>query len=182
MPNRPFVSLEDGDRRYALAAAATASGRRAHLLEKDYWVVQTLEALMATPFGGNLTLKGGTSLAKAYRVTRRFSEDLDVTYDIRAVALDLIADGEEGVLPPTRSQERRWTREIRARLDAWVQGQLLPAVERHFARTSIAAWLRPDKEPRHSPEGQPPRSISTLMSSSKSGQWMPSPAPISRHL
>ena len=146
MPERPFFSLADDDRRYALAATATASGRRTHLLEKDVWVVQTLEALMATPFGGRLTLKGGTSLAKAYRVTRRFSEDLDVTYDIRAIAPDLVADGEEGALPTTRSQERRWTREIRARLDAWVQEELMPAVVSHFARTSITARLYADRD------------------------------------
>ena len=146
MPERPFYSLADDDRRYALAATAVASGRRTHLLEKDVWVVQTLEALMATPFGEHLTLKGGTSLAKAYRVTRRFSEDLDVTYDIRAIAPDLVSDGEEGALPTTRSQERRWTREIRSRLDAWVQEELMPAVATHFAQTSITARLHADRD------------------------------------
>ncbi len=117
-----------------------------HLLEKDVWVVQTLEALTASPFGEHLTLKGGTSLAKAFGVTRRFSEDLDVTYDIRAIAPDLVANGEEGSLPATRSQERRWTREIRLRLDAWVKDQLLSEVETHFARTSVAARLRSDRD------------------------------------
>ena len=146
MPDQRFLSLPDRDRRYALTAAASTGGRRAHLLEKDVWVVQTLEALVETPFGEHLTLKGGTSLAKAYRVTRRFSEDLDVTYDIRAIAPDLVAGGEEGALPATRSQERRWTREIRSRLDSWVQEQLLPAVETHFARTSVAVRLHADSD------------------------------------
>ena len=109
-------------------------------------MVQTLEALTASPFGEHLTLKGGTSLAKAFGVTRRFSEDLDVTYDIRAIAPDLVANGEEGALPATRSQERRWTREIRLRLDAWVKDQLLSEVETHFARTSVAARLRSDHD------------------------------------
>ena len=144
MPERPFLALTDADRRFALSATSTASGRRVHLLEKDVWVVQTLEALVASSFGEHLTLKGGTSLAKAFGVTRRFSEDLDVTYDIRAIAPDLVADGEEGALPVTRSQERRWTREIRSRLNSWVQDQLLPAVDAHFARTSLAARLRSD--------------------------------------
>ena len=146
MPERPFLSLADADRRFALSATASASGRRMHLLEKDVWVVQTLEALTASPFGEHLTLKGGTSLAKAFGVTRRFSEDLDVTYDIRAIAPDLVANGEEGSLPATRSQERRWTREIRLRLDSWVRDQLLSEVETHFARTSVAARLRSDRD------------------------------------
>ena len=146
MPERPFLSLADADRRYALAATASASGRRAHLLEKDVWVVQTLESLTATLFGEHLTLKGGTSLAKAFGVTRRFSEDLDVTYDIRAIAPDLVANGVAGALPATRSQERRWTREIRSRLNAWVQDQLLPDVDAHFARISVAVRLRSDSD------------------------------------
>lgn len=144
MPERPFLSLADADQRYALSATASASGRRVHLLEKDVWVVQTLEALTASPFGDHLTLKGGTSLAKAFGVTRRFSEDLDVTYDIRAIAPDLVANGEDGALPATRSQERRWTREIRSRLNAWVKDQLLPTLDAHFARISVSVRLRSD--------------------------------------
>lgn len=146
MSERSFLALSDADQRYALSATSIASGRRVHLLEKDIWVVQALEALVASGFGEHLTLKGGTSLAKAFGVTRRFSEDLDVTYDIRAIAPDLIADGEDGALPATRSQERRWTREIRSRLNVWVKDQLLPAVDTHFARTSLAARLRPDND------------------------------------
>ena len=35
------------------------------------------------PSGADLVFKGGTSLSKAYQAIRRFSEDVDVTYDIR---------------------------------------------------------------------------------------------------
>ena len=149
MTERPFLALSDADQRFALSATSIASGRRVHLLEKDVWVVQALEALVASSFGEHLTLKGGTSLAKAFGVTRRFSEDLDVTYDIRAIAPDLVADGEEEALPATRSQGRRWTREIRSRLNAWVKDQLLPSVDAQFARTSLAARLRCDGDRLH---------------------------------
>ena len=47
--------------------------------------MHTLRALMESPYGSDLTFKGGTSLAKAYHAIRRFSEDLDITYDIRAI-------------------------------------------------------------------------------------------------
>ena len=64
----------------ALEVASSLSGRRAHLLEKDIWVVHTLRAHDAKPFWvDDLTFKGGTSLAKAYHAIRRFSEDLDIT-------------------------------------------------------------------------------------------------------
>lgn len=98
-----FQSLPAGDRREALRAAQEASGRRAFLLEKDIWVVQTLSVLFDAPFGADIVFKGGTSLAKAYHAIRRFSEDIDVTYDVRAFAPDLVTGAGAEVLPATRS-------------------------------------------------------------------------------
>jgi hypothetical protein len=40
--------------------------------------------------------KGGTSLSKGYQAIERFSEDVDVTYDIRAIIPDLAPAGGEG--------------------------------------------------------------------------------------
>ena len=142
MPEVSFQSLSPDDRRDALEVAAALSGRRAHLLEKDIWVVQTLAALIETPYGVDLTFKGGTSLAKAYHAIRRFSEDLDITYDIRAIAPDLLTDRDDEAIPATRSQERRWSREIRRRLPGWVVNQALPSVEVNLAAAGLSAELR----------------------------------------
>ncbi len=105
-------------------------------------MVQTLAALIETSFGADLTFKGGTSLAKAYHAIRRFSEDLDITYDIRAIAPDLLTDGDDEAIPATRSQERRWTREIRRRLPGWVVNQALPSLETNLADAGLIAELR----------------------------------------
>ena len=129
MAETPFELLSHKERREALEVASTLSGRRIHLLEKDTWVVYTLRALVESSFGGNLTFKGGTSLSKAYQVIRRFSEDLDITYDIRAIAPDLVEGAGEDSLPKSRSQERNWTREIRRRLADWVETHALAVVE-----------------------------------------------------
>ena len=142
MADVSFQSLSPDDRRDALEVAAGLSGRRAHLLEKDIWVVQILAALVETPFGADLTFKGGTSLSKAYHAIRRFSEDLDITYDIRAIAQDLLTDGNGETIPTTRSQERRWSREIRRRLPDWVADQVLPSVETNLAEAGLSAELR----------------------------------------
>ena len=58
----------------------------AHLREKDIWVVEVLDALFSASFARELVFKGGTSLAKAYAAVRRFSENVDITRDIRAIA------------------------------------------------------------------------------------------------
>lgn len=74
-----FLKLTPEDRRDALGVAADRSGRPAHLLEKDIWVVWALSTLYRSPLGEHLVFKGGTSFSKAYHVIRRFSEDMDLT-------------------------------------------------------------------------------------------------------
>jgi predicted nucleotidyltransferase component of viral defense system len=46
------------------------------------WVVWGLAALFESELGEHLVFKGGKSLSKAYKAIRRFSEDVDLTYDI----------------------------------------------------------------------------------------------------
>jgi hypothetical protein len=78
-------------------------------------------------------------------VIRRFSEDIDLTYDIRAIASDLIG-GAESPLPASRSQEKRWTKEIRARLSHWVAVSVLPPLSAALARQGLPATARADGE------------------------------------
>ncbi|MBN9232144.1 nucleotidyl transferase AbiEii/AbiGii toxin family protein, partial [Mesorhizobium sp.] len=110
-----FLTLSADDRREALAVAADRSGRPLHLLEKDVWIVWTLATLFGSDLGVHLVFKGGTSLSKAYHVIRRFSEDVDLTYDIRAIAPDLVGENGEA-LPKNRSEEKRWSKAVRHRL------------------------------------------------------------------
>lgn len=74
----PFLHLPIEDRREALGVAADRSGRPAHLLEKDVWVVWALATFTGSALGEHLVFKGGTSLSKAYQVIQRFSEDVDL--------------------------------------------------------------------------------------------------------
>ena len=113
-----FFHLNVKEQEEALQVAASASGRPPHLLEKDIWVVWALSALFESPLGLHLAFKGGTALSKAYKVIRRFSEDVDLTYDIRALAPQLVGENQTGldVIPPSRSQEKKWSDAIRKEL------------------------------------------------------------------
>lgn len=140
-----FLLLPAEDRREALSVAADRSGRPAHLLEKDAWVVWALSTLYGSPLGEHLVFKGGTSLSKAYGVIRRFSEDVDLTYDIRALAPDLVGDNGEA-LPKTRSEEKRWTSEVRKRLPQWVAEAVQPVVAEALAGGPLSAAVRVEGE------------------------------------
>ena len=123
-----YLDLALGDRQDVLDVAASASGRPAYLLEKDIWVVWALETLFAGSLGEPLVFKGGTSLSKAYGAIRRFSEDVDLTHDIRELAPQLVRDHPDA-LPPTRSQERKWTKTVREALGRWTHDVVQPALE-----------------------------------------------------
>ena len=142
MDNTPFHSLSLDEQRDAIGFAAGESGRPPHLLEKDIWVVQILQNLFATEYGGALTFKGGTSLSKAYNAIRRFSEDIDITYDIRAIAADLVEKNNGSPIPPTTSQARKWTNQIRERLAEWVSCEMAPAIASQLDEAGLAAEVK----------------------------------------
>ncbi|AHK04665.1 MULTISPECIES: nucleotidyl transferase AbiEii/AbiGii toxin family protein [Rhizobium/Agrobacterium group] len=136
-----FLQLSRDDRRDVLAIAAEKVGRPIHLLEKDAWVVWALQTLYGTTLGEHLVFKGGTSLSKAYKAIRRFSEDVDLTYDIRELAHDLVGENDEA-LPKTRSEEKRWTTEVRKRLPVWVYETVSPLIVDAINAQSLPAIVR----------------------------------------
>ncbi|MEB0139703.1 MULTISPECIES: nucleotidyl transferase AbiEii/AbiGii toxin family protein [unclassified Undibacterium] len=140
-----FFELSNVERLEALNAAASSSGRLPHLLEKDIWVVWSLRHLFDGPHAGHLVFKGGTSLSKAYGVIRRFSEDVDLTYDIRAIAGDLIGDA-DAPLPASKSQEKKWSKEIRARLAEWVASEIVPRLKQDLEQQSLPASVRAEDD------------------------------------
>ena len=138
-----FLRLSGKDRLDALGVAADRLGRPAHLLEKDVWVVWAIQQLFGSPIGTNLVFKGGTSLSKAYQVIDRFSEDVDLTFDIRALIPDLLG-GREDAMPATSSEERRWSKRVRQALPEWVAGTVQPILQQAMDREGIDAGLRID--------------------------------------
>jgi len=55
-------------------------GLRAAVIEKDYYVTETLRTIAAVA-PGRVIFKGGTSLSKGWNLIQRFSEDIDLFLD-----------------------------------------------------------------------------------------------------
>jgi hypothetical protein len=140
----PFLKLSSDDRLEALGVAATASGRPVHLLEKDIWVVWALQGLFESKLGEHLVFKGGTSLSKGYGIIRRFSEDIDLTHDVRQIIPEL-AKGDPPI-PASRSQADKWTKAARERLTIWVKDEVLPVLQKHAAATGVNVTFRVDND------------------------------------
>jgi predicted nucleotidyltransferase component of viral defense system len=77
-----FLQLPAERRRLAFQQVDEVMGLQAFSVEKDFWVCWTLRELFTLPgIGEHLTFKGGTSLSKAWKLIRRFSEDIDLIVD-----------------------------------------------------------------------------------------------------
>jgi hypothetical protein len=140
VPDTLFHSLNTKDRLDALGVAARLSGRQAYLIEKDIWVVQTLSTLFEASFGGDLTFKGVTSLSKAYRAIDRFSEDIDITYNIRALMPDLVPN-DAAPLPKSRNQAERWRKWVDETLESWISSVALTEVSDGLCKAGVTPRL-----------------------------------------
>jgi hypothetical protein len=134
-----WLSLSSADRAEALEVAASQIGRPAHLLEKDIWVVWALSAIYSSALANKLTFKGGTSLSKVYKIIDRFSEDIDLTYDIREVVPDLLREGDP--IPSSSSQAKKVTDKVRERLPHWIENEVIPILSSALLRDGLEAQL-----------------------------------------
>ncbi len=134
-----WFTLSREDQAEALEVAAAQTGRPPHLLEKDIWVVWTLSAIYGSALAEKLTFKGGTSLSKVYKIIDRFSEDIDLTYDIREVVPELLRDGNP--IPASPSQAKKITDRVRERLPHWIEGKVLPILLTAMQKDGLKATL-----------------------------------------
>ncbi len=89
--------LPTNDRAALFGETGAGRGVANSIIEKDFWVCWTLKRLFGMQ-GNNtaaLVFKGGTSLSKAFGAIRRFSEDIDLSFDRAAL-------GYSGSRDPTR--------------------------------------------------------------------------------
>jgi predicted nucleotidyltransferase component of viral defense system len=75
---RNIAILADNDRHDLFQNTASRMGVQSAIVEKDFWVCFVLDYLFhRSLWGGVIAFKGGTSLAKAFQLINRFSEDVD---------------------------------------------------------------------------------------------------------
>lgn len=119
--------LPADDRAALFGESGAARGVADTIIEKDFWVCWSLKRLFGLPKGTTATLvfKGGTSLSKAFGAIRRFSEDIDLSFD-RA---------ELGYTGDRNPEKEGISRKQAARL---IDG-LVGDVERHIAEKLLPA-------------------------------------------
>ncbi|MFO1058534.1 MAG: nucleotidyl transferase AbiEii/AbiGii toxin family protein [Dongiaceae bacterium] len=98
------------------------------IIEKDFWVCWTLKRLFGLPKGtvASLVFKGGTSLSKAFSAIRRFSEDIDLSFDRAELGYTGDRDpGKEGI---SKKQAARLIDDLVGDVERHIAEKLLPAL------------------------------------------------------
>jgi len=85
---KEWLKLTDQTRRNIFAETSAAIGLPDAAVEKDWWVVHTIDLVFNTTIAPNTVFKGGTSLSKAWGLIDRFSEDIDLALNRRFLGFD----------------------------------------------------------------------------------------------
>ena len=94
-------------------------------IEKDYWLTRALQRMANNTNADKVVFKGGTALSKAFQLTNRFSEDVDIAVIdadsftgnqlkmlIKRLAKDMASDLEEEVVKGITSKGSRFYKAI----------------------------------------------------------------------
>jgi Nucleotidyl transferase AbiEii toxin, Type IV TA system len=73
--------LKKTDKQEIFNEVAAKINLPAAAIEKDWWIVRTLELVFDSSIAPHTVFKGGTSLSKAWNLIDRFSEDIDLALD-----------------------------------------------------------------------------------------------------
>lgn len=123
------VALLPADDRAALFGETGAlRGVANTIIEKDFWVCWTLKRLfrLQKQDAATLVFKGGTSLSKAFGAIRRFSEDIDLSFDRAELGYTGDRDPEkEGI---SKKQANKLIEALVSDVERHIAEKLLPAL------------------------------------------------------
>ena len=83
-----WFKLTEENRKNIFTEVSSKMELRPSAVEKDWWVVQTLDIVFSMKCAQHLIFKGGTSLSKVWKLINRFSEDIDLAIDRKYFCLD----------------------------------------------------------------------------------------------
>lgn len=128
--------LSAGDRAALFGETGAVRGVSDTIIEKDFWVCWTLKRLFGLPEkqAATLVFKGGTSLSKAFSAIRRFSEDIDLSFDRADLGYTGDRDPEKGGI--SKKKADKLIEALVSDVEQHIVEKLLPAL-----RTAIAHQL-----------------------------------------
>lgn len=118
------AELSQSDRNELFLETASLVSTTSAIVEKDFWVVWTLNKLFSDDrLNKILMFKGGTSLSKVFNLIGRFSEDIDLILDWREVTAD-----NPLLKQPSKTKQVKFNDQINDSAKVYIKEKLLPII------------------------------------------------------
>jgi len=118
------ATLSPKERRELFSETAREMKTTPAIIEKDFWVVWTLDKIFADErLNKILMFKGGTSLSKVFDFIGRFSEDIDLILDWREVTKE-DPEGERS----SKSKQVKFNERVNEEAKAHISDVILPII------------------------------------------------------
>lgn len=126
--------LPADDRAALFGESGATRGVANTIIEKDFWVCWTLKRLFGLKQGdaASLVFKGGTSLSKAFSAIRRFSEDIDLSFDRADLGYTGDRDPEQDGI--SRKKSSQLIEDLVRDVEQHIADKLLPALRAAIAQ------------------------------------------------
>ena len=147
-----FIEMTEERRRLVCVQTGAQLNLAEVAVEKDFWVCWTLDKLFRLPeWGNHLTFKGGTSLSKCWSLIERFSEDIDIVINRRALGFGGDNAPEKA---PSRKQAKKRLEGLSQATRTCVLEKISPALHDSIAADLPAAYTWELAEDPDDPDGQ----------------------------
>ncbi|KQC08029.1 MAG: hypothetical protein APR54_05170 [Candidatus Cloacimonas sp. SDB] len=131
-----IVLLPQKDRNDLFKETANRMHVRTAIVEKDFWVVWTLDKLFTDEeLSSILMFKGGTSLSKVFGLIERFSEDIDLILN-----WELLAE-ENPNEKRSKTQQDKFNKEINELAKVYIEEKIFPQISKllePYCKSSMA--------------------------------------------
>ena len=117
-----IANLPKQQRSELFSETATLMKTTNAIVEKDFWVVWTLDKIFSDDrLNKILMFKGGTSLSKVFNLIGRFSEDIDLILDWRLISkVNPLSEQE------SKNKQVKFNEQINENAKVFIKDQLLP--------------------------------------------------------
>ncbi len=124
-----IANLPKQQRSELFSETATLLNTTNSIVEKDFWVVWTLDKIFTDDrLNKILMFKGGTSLSKVFNLIGRFSEDIDLILDWRLVSNENPLNVQE-----SKNKQVRFNEQINENAKEYIENELLPIISQNLS-------------------------------------------------
>ena len=124
-----IANLPKQQRSELFSETATLLNTTKSIVEKDFWVVWTLDKIFTDDrLNKILMFKGGTSLSKVFNLIGRFSEDIDLILDWRLVSNENPLNAQE-----SKNKQVRFNEHINENAKEYIKNELLPIISQNLS-------------------------------------------------